>query len=76
MRPDHAPDSLVQSEVSACPLCGGVLELVTDGTVEVPYAPAFHRRDAPIPTQLVARPFWACTACEHCTATTWQEIGR
>jgi hypothetical protein len=43
-----------------------VLELVTDGTIEVPFAPAFHRRDLPIPTREVARPFMACTACEYC----------
>lgn len=49
-----------------CPSCGGVLELVTDGAVAVPFAPAFQRRDEPIPIRLVARSFVACTACEYC----------
>ncbi len=56
--------------MTTCPECGGVVELVTDGAIEVPYAPAFHRRDQPTPTRLMARPFWACTACEHCAQAT------
>jgi hypothetical protein len=50
----------------ACPACGGVLERVTDGEIAIAFAPAFHRRDQPIPYKLVARPFLACSACEHC----------
>ena len=60
-----------------CPKCGSVVELVTDGAIEVPYViGGFQRRDQPLPTQLVSRPFWACTGCEHCVPTTWQEINR
>jgi hypothetical protein len=49
-----------------CPACGGRLELVMDGEIAIPFAPAFQRRDAEIEIRLVARPFLACTACEHC----------
>ena len=53
-----------------CPACGGVLELVADGAIAIPFAPAFHRRGDPIPIRLVPRPFVACTACEHCEPIT------
>jgi hypothetical protein len=58
-----------------CPACGGELERVDDGEMLIPFAPAFHRRDWPIPMKLVARPFWACTACEHCAQLTPHERG-
>ena len=48
-----------------CPLCAGQLQLVVDGYVGVvvfdPALPCPHLREA-----LVARPFLACSACEHC----------
>jgi len=50
-----------------CPLCGGTLELVTDGgMIAIPYAPAFQVRNAPIEIRMVPRPFIACTECEYC----------
>jgi hypothetical protein len=60
--------------VIACPACGGVLELVTDGEMAIPFALAFQRRDAPVEIRLVPRPFLACSECEHCEAASPENV--
>jgi hypothetical protein len=51
----------------ACPHCGSTLQLVTDGLVGEPYAPAyFIRHRSKIETRWKPAPFFACTGCEFC----------
>jgi hypothetical protein len=51
-----------------CPSCGGVLQLVRDGMVGVTMARAFHTHGQQLRRAWQLRPFWACAACEFCTA--------
>jgi hypothetical protein len=50
----------------ACPRCGAALALITDGAVGVPVHPGYHRPGTELEVRQVARPFYACPACEFC----------
>jgi len=56
---------------TACPLCGGVVQVVLDGLVSRLTAPGFFivGRDELV-YRLHPAPFAACSACEFCVEVT------
>ncbi len=56
---------------SACPQCGGVLDVQRDVTVDEPYFPKHPLRGAPLPRrQRIAAVVAFCNGCEYADEVT------